>query len=398
MTAPPATAIPDELAAELGAALAAYGFAGPAEPVQSGLINRTFVVYAAGTAAGAAGTAGTAGTAPGAAGTAALGTAPGAGASTAADAPRPVAVLQRLHRVFAAEVNLDIEAVTAHLAACGLETPRLLATSDGGRWHVQPGGVWRALSYVPGTTLHRIEQPGTARAAAALCGRFHRALDTLAHDYAFARAGVHDTPAHLARLRERVEAGAPGGEVDRDAAELLAAARALGRDILDAAARLPPLADLPLRHTHGDLKISNVLFFPGEPERARCLVDLDTLGRQSLAYELGDAMRSWCNPRGEDEVDVHVDEAIFAAAMAGYREGAGARPPAAAPASIVPGLETVCVELAARFCRDVFDDSYFGWNPQRFPSRRAHNLIRAHSQLALARSVRAARRALAALV
>jgi hypothetical protein len=127
-------------------------------------------------------------------------------------------------------------------------------------------------------------------------------------------------------------------------------------------------------------------------------VDLDTLGRQSLAYELGDAMRSWCNPRGEDEVDVHVDEAIFAAAMAGYREGAGDLPTAAERASIVPGLETVCVELAARFCRDVFDDSYFGWNPQRFPSRRAHNLIRAHSQLALARSVRAARRALAALV
>jgi Ser/Thr protein kinase RdoA (MazF antagonist) len=370
----PAAAPATALAAELGSALAAYGFSGPTEPVTSGLINRTFLVLEAG--------------------------APERSAES--PGPQPVAVLQRLHRVFAAEVNLDIEAVTAHVATCGLETPRLLRTTAGARWHVQPGGVWRAISYVPGTTLHRIEQPGTARAAAELVGRFHRALGTFTHEYAFARAGVHDTPAHLARLRDRTQASSAssdaGHDADRDAAEILAAARALGRDILAAAASLPPLPDLPARHTHGDLKISNVLFFPGEPERARCLVDLDTMGRQTLAYELGDAMRSWCNPRGEDETDVRVDEAIFAAAMAGYRDGAGDLPTAAERASIVPGLETVCVELAARFCSDVFDDAYFGWNAQRYPSRRAHNLVRARSQLALARSVRTARRSLAALL
>ena len=58
---------------------------------------------------------------------------------------------------------------------------------------------------------------------------------------------------------------------------------------------------------------------------------------------------------------------------------------------IVVGLETVCVELAARFCVDAFDDAYFGWDPSRFPSRRAHNLVRARGQLALGRAVRAAR-------
>jgi Ser/Thr protein kinase RdoA (MazF antagonist) len=375
-----------ELAAELGSALAAYGFAGPAEPVTSGLINRTFLVLE-----------------PGAPERSGQGSGEGSGERSGDSqgerpGPRPVAVLQRLHRVFAAEVNLDIEAVTAHVAACGLETPLLLRTTAGARWHVQPGGVWRAISYVPGTTLHRIEQPGTARAAAELVGRFHRALDTFTHEYACARAGVHDTPAHLARLRDRTEASSAASDDARDAAELIAAARALGRDILAAAASLPPLPDLPARHTHGDLKISNVLFFPGEHERARCLVDLDTMGRQTMAYELGDAMRSWCNPRGEDETDVRVDEAIFAAAMAGYRDGAGDLPTAAERASIVPGLETVCVELAARFCSDVFDDAYFGWNAQRYPSRRAHNLVRARSQLALAHSVRTARRSLAALV
>jgi Ser/Thr protein kinase RdoA (MazF antagonist) len=360
----------DALAVELAQALAAYGWTGPAEPVTSGLINRTFLVR------------------------------------DAARPDAPVAVLQRLHPVFAAEVNLDIEVVTAHLAASGMETPALVRTTAGARWHVQPGGVWRALTYLPGTTLHRIDDPETARAAAELVGRFHRALDPLAHDYAFARAGVHDTAAHLAKLREGVESAAraaeravttPGGRGDEDA-ELLRAGRALGHDILQAAASLPDLPALPARHTHGDLKISNVLFFPGDPRRARCLVDLDTLGRQTMAYELGDALRSWCNPRGEDETEARLDEAIFAAAMAGHRSGAGDLLTAAERASIVPGLETVCVELAARFCADVFDDAYFGWDAQRYPSRRAHNLVRARGQLSLARSVRAARRSLAALV
>jgi Ser/Thr protein kinase RdoA (MazF antagonist) len=355
-------AVPDDLAGELQRSLAAYGWSGPATPVTSGLINRTFLVH------------------------------------DAARPEQPVAVLQRLHPVFAAEVNLDIEAITAHLTAAGMETPALLRTADGARWHVQPGGVWRALSYVPGTTLHRIDDPETARTAGELVGRFHRALDPLVHEYAFARAGVHDTAAHLARLQSRVEASGSAASDASDAAELVRAARALGRDILAAATSLPPLPALPVRHTHGDLKISNVLFFPGDARRARCLVDLDTMGRQTMAYELGDALRSWCNPRGEDETEARLDQAIFAAAVAGYRSGAGDLPTAAERAAIVPGLETVCVELAARFCADVFDDAYFGWDAQRYPSRRAHNLVRARGQLALARSVRAARHSLAALV
>jgi hypothetical protein len=57
----------------------------------------------------------------------------------------------------------------------------------------------------------------------------------------------------------------------------------------------------------------------------------------------------------------------------------------------VTGVETVCVELAARFCVDAFEDKYFGWDPARFPSRREHNRVRAAGQLHLAQAVAAAR-------
>ena len=118
-----------------------------------------------------------------------------------------------------------------------------------------------------------------------------------------------------------------------------------------------------------------------------------------MAFELGDAMRSWCNPRGEDAGSVTLDLAIFTAAIAGFRSEADALLSADERVSIVYGLETVCVELAARFAVDAFDDRYFGWDPARFPSRRVHNLVRAKGQLALGLAVRDAREdALAAVL
>jgi Ser/Thr protein kinase RdoA (MazF antagonist) len=125
--------------------------------------------------------------------------------------------------------------------------------------------------------------------------------------------------------------------------------------------------------------------------RAAALVDLDTVGMGTMAFELGDAMRSWCNPSGEDAEHVRFDLRIFAAAIAGFRAEADRLVTPDEKAAIVTGLETVCIELAARFCVDVFEDRYFGWDPARFPSRRAHNLVRARGQLALGRQVAAVR-------
>jgi Ser/Thr protein kinase RdoA (MazF antagonist) len=293
----------------------------------------------------------------------------------------PVAVLQRLHPVFAAEVNLDIEAVTAHLVARGVVTPRLIRTRDGRAWHDHDGRVWRALSWIDGETVHAIPDPAWAEAGGALVGEFHRGLADLSHDYAFTRGGVHDTAAHLARLADHV---AGGGDPE---------AVALGREVLDAARGLPAMPDVPRRHCHGDLKISNLLFAagPGQPVRGVCLVDLDTIGRSTMAFELGDAMRSWCNPHKEDAGRARFELATFAAAIRGFRGVADALVTPDERIAIVVGLETVCVELAARFAIDLFRDDYFGWDPARFPSRRAHNLVRARGQLALGLAVRAAR-------
>lgn len=289
----------------------------------------------------------------------------------AGDPPRWVA--QRVNRaIFAPEVHDDIEAVTAHVEARGLITPRLLRTDAGTLCHLTPAGeLWRVMNFIPGRTLHRIEAPRVAFAAGALVARFHAALDDLVHDYRHVRPGAHDTPAHMARL----EAALGAGE-----------ARVVAEGVLSDWATWQGRLDLPARHCHGDLKISNVRF--GESGEAVCLVDLDTLAWLPLDVELGDAWRSWCNPVGE-VAETWFDAAIFEAAVAGARSVRAFS--MEEREALAGGIERIALELAARFCRDVWEDSYFGWNKERFPSRAAHNLFRARGQLSLARSARAQR-------
>jgi Ser/Thr protein kinase RdoA (MazF antagonist) len=311
------------------------------------------------------------------------------------------AVVQRLHPIFSAEVNVDLEAVTDHVARAGMVTPRLLRTRDGARWFEHDGGVWRALTYIEGVTLHQMPDVAHARAAGELVGRFHLAVRDLQHTFAFQRLNVHDTAGHLKKLAQAARAAGPAPVVPAPvsgSAALTAEAGDLARRILDAGARLPPLGDLPRRVMHGDLKVSNVRFAAPPGVTAVCLIDLDTLGPQNIAYELGDGLRSWCNPEGEDTGETRFDLAVFAAALEGYAVGAAGLLTPAEMDAILPGLETVCLELAARFCVDVFEDRYFGWNPERFSSRRQHNLVRAQGQLALALAVGASRPAARAAV
>jgi len=219
--------------------------------------------------------------------------------------------------------------------------------------------------------------------------RFHAALADLRHTFHFERAGVHDTARHLARLADALSTHRAHPRFDTLAP--------LTEAILEHASGLPRLGPLPTRVVHGDLKISNLLFAPSLRE-ARALIDLDTLGHGTVATELGDALRSWCNPRGESVEAAEVDVGLFAAAIQGYARGSHGRLTTAEVGALRPGMEIIATELAARFCVDAFEDRYFGWDAARFPSRSEHNRVRALSQLALARSVRARTDALDAAV
>jgi Ser/Thr protein kinase RdoA (MazF antagonist) len=300
------------------------------------------------------------------------------------------AIFQRLHPVFAGSVNEDIDAVTRHLEHKGLVTTRVIPAGDGALFVDDPVDArpWRALTFVNGTSVDRIDSTARASAGGALVAQFHRAVSDLSHAYKHVRAGVHDTHKHLANLARALD--------EHPAHRLFAVVEPIALDILRAGKELPDFAALPSRNCHGDLKISNVLF--DDDGRGICLVDLDTLGLMPWPHEMGDALRSWTNPLGEDVENASVDVDIFRAAVQGYASAASGFVTEAERDMLVDGFFTICLELSSRFLADALQENYFGWNESKFKTRGEHNLLRARGQWSLAQSVRAKRAELEAIV
>lgn len=290
------------------------------------------------------------------------------------------AIFQRLHPVFAGSVNEDIDAVTRHLERKGITTTRVIPAGDGALFVDDPVDArpWRALTFVDGLSVDRIDSPARAHEGAALVARFHRAVSDLDYKYQHVRVGVHDTDKHLANLARALD--------EHPAHRLFTEVEPIAGEILAAGRRLPDFTKLPARNSHGDLKISNVLFDRATGQGI-CLVDLDTLGVLPWPHEMGDALRSWTNPRGEDVEAAAVDVDIFTSALKGYASQASGLVTAAERDMLVDGLFTICLELSSRFLADALQENYFGWNESKFKTRGAHNLLRARGQWALARSV-----------
>jgi Ser/Thr protein kinase RdoA (MazF antagonist) len=287
-------------------------------------------------------------------------------------------VLQRVNPIFPPAVNLDIAAVTEHLARKGHVTPRLVPNPRGGLWFEHEGLIWRLLTRIPGICRDALESPEQAREAGRVLAVFHRAVDDL--DYAFqnARLGVHDTVRHIEGLRDALVEHA----THRD----IAAIRPLAESVLALAAQLPPLPRTRDRIVHGDPKISNLMFAP-DGEHALCFIDLDTLARMPIGLELGDALRSWCNPATEDATDARFVQAFFEAAVEGYAAAAPGFLTEGEWRSIPLGTLTITIELAARFCADALRERYFGWDAGRYASASAHNRARTRGQLHIATQV-----------
>ena len=152
-------------------------------------------------------------------------------------------------------------------------------------------------------------------------------------------------------------------------------------------AALPPVLQeeleagvLPLRVTHNDTKLNNVLM-DEKTGRALCVIDLDTVMPGLAAYDFGDAIRFGASTALEDETDldkVHFSLPYYRAFAEGYLEAFGSRLNEAELLSLPMGAKLMTLEVGIRFLGDYLNgDVYFKVD---YPE---HNLIRARTQLRL---------------
>ncbi|NJK62520.1 MAG: aminoglycoside phosphotransferase family protein [Synechococcaceae cyanobacterium SM2_3_1] len=275
---------------------------------------------------------------------------------------RGIYICQRLHSAFDPRVTEDGQAVSAYLRSQGVITPTYLYTQTSDlhlQWQEQ---WWRVMPCLSGAVLTCSPQPDHLRAAGSTVGHLHQALASWRYTFRFQLPGFHDTAALLATFRTYPR----NPEVDPEADFLLST--------------LPPLLlppQLPRQIIHGDLKLANFLF--DQQGQVTALLDLDTFMEHSLYVELGDALRSWASQ------DQSFNLQALAAGWEGYTQtGAAAE---LDPRYVFQGLKLITLELGLRFLKDYYDDSYFHWDPQRYPNRSAHNLARCRRQLNIYRDM-----------
>lgn len=318
-------------------------------------------------------------------------------------------VLQRLNTtVFTAPrlVMQNLATITAHMdrRLQGLppggdrwELPRPIAPrASDDLWLELDGEVWRALSYIEGTIgFETVASPALAQEVGRGLGVFHDLLHDLpAAHLADTLEGFHVTPRYLAEHRAVLQRVDPLPDPDGHLAEALAFVRAREDqvDLLEAAAHRGDLSPRPI---HGDPKIGNLLF-DATSGRAVALIDLDTVKPGLLHYDIGDALRSGCNPLGEEAAapeQVRFDLDLAAALLQGYLGAAGASLTAADRHWIPTAAQLISFELGLRFLTDhLAGDVYFR------TSRPGHNLHRARVQFSLCASIEAQLPELTALV
>ena len=300
-------------------------------------------------------------------------------------------ILQRMNReIFTKPVELmeNIVGVTSYLgkqiAAAGgdpeRETMSVCATRDGKSFYTDAeGGAWRVYPFIEGTVcLQSAETPELFAASALAFGNFQRMLKDYPADTLYETIPrFHDTEERLAKLKAAAAAD-PMGRVKEVGPELdFVAAREA-----DCSVALQALREgkLPLRVTHNDTKLNNVLIDRASG-KGICVIDLDTVMPGLSINDFGDSIRFGANHSAEDEQDlskVNFDLSLYEVYTKAFLEGAGGALTAAELDYLPWGAKLMTLECGIRFLTDYLEgDHYFRTH------RPGQNLDRCRTQFKL---------------
>ena len=241
---------------------------------------------------------------------------------------------------------------------------------------------WRICNYVPSVTYDSCDDIEIVRSAAEAFGDFQMILsDFDASQLSYTIPDFHNTRKRYQTLIDDAALD-PVGRVESVREEL---DYLLG--VQDLACRLTDMlnaGELPLRVTHNDTKINNVLF-DENTKKALVVIDLDTVMPGLVAHDFGDAVRFAANFTEEDSEEIArtgLDLNIFWAFADGFlSQTARMLTQKEIDTLALSGFVLAC-ELATRFLDDyITGDKYFNIK------KPGHNLIRTRCQIALAKDM-----------
>jgi len=308
-------------------------------------------------------------------------------------ADRPDYLLQRVNHFVFKDVPLlmqNMVLVTDHVKAkirkkFPDETDRrsltIIPTKEGLSWFRDPeGNFWRVLRFIEDhLVFDSTTDPAIAYEGAKTFGAFTAMLNDLQADQVgTVIPDFHNMKWRLTQLEQSIKKDAAGRlktvkkEIDyvESRSRMMLTIHDLGEK-----------GEIPLRVTHNDTKISNVLF--DTQKKGLCVIDLDTIQPGYVTSDFGDGIRTLTNTGEEDDEHlerVSMDLELYEAFASGFLDSTrDILSPAEKGALVYAGLLFPYMQ-AVRFLIDYLDgDIYY---KVKHPE---HNLVRTHAQLKLTR-------------
>ncbi len=260
------------------------------------------------------------------------------------------------------------------------EALQVIRPKNGGSYYTDSaGGAWRLYPYVEDTVCYQSAQTAELFAASGRAfGRFQRLLkDYPAETLHETIPHFHDTEDRLAKLKAAIAEDKMGRV--KDCQEEISFVLAREKDCSVA---LQALRDgkIPLRVTHNDTKLNNVLM-DKDTGNGLCIIDLDTVMPGLSINDFGDSIRFGANHSAEDERDlskVNLDVDLFAVYTKAFLEGAEGSLTDGEIMLLPWGAKLMTLECGIRFLTDdLAGDEYF------HISRERQNLDRCRTQFKL---------------
>ncbi|MBQ7740559.1 MAG: aminoglycoside phosphotransferase family protein [Eubacterium sp.] len=261
------------------------------------------------------------------------------------------------------------------------ETLKFIRTGEGKEYlKTTDGECYRAYIFVDNSICHNsADTPEMFKKSGAAFGRFQSQLGDFPADTLFETIPhFHDTPWRYHNEFEPAVMSDKCGRAKNCKNEIAFVKEREGKlyritDALD-------IGDIPLRVTHNDTKLNNILFDENTGE-SLAVIDLDTVMPGSALYDFGDSIRFGASTAAEDEKDlskVEINLDYFKAYADGYLSEAGNSLTDKEKELLAYSAWLITLECGMRFLTDYLNgDVYFKTD---YPE---HNLIRARNQLKL---------------
>ena len=257
-------------------------------------------------------------------------------------------------------------------------------TKDGSNYYLDDeGNYWRMFLFVEQTVcLEKVESAKDFYDSAVAFGNFQKMLsDYPAQTLYETIPNFHNTPSRFSDFQRAVQEDRMGRAAQAKEEIAFALAREADTRVLT---DMLKAGELPLRVTHNDTKLNNILF-DADTKKAICIIDLDTVMPGLSHYDFGDSIRFGASTGAEDEKDldkIEMDLSLFEAFTKGYLEGCGGSLTEKEIEMLPMGAKLMTYECGIRFLADFLEgDTYFKIH------RDGHNLDRARTQFKLVKDM-----------